>query len=482
MNRLIMLIVVGVLATVVSAAPQRNASRIKRERQATERQIAETSRKIDENSLNVERQLNQLNLVTAEIEEYNRSIIQIQQSVDSIESSIKKMTDSISSIDKSLSQMRDKYATAVRKMQSNKGDLSTLAFVFSAESFSQAYRRLRYLQQFSQWKTRKSEEIKSVQVELEKRRDKLSVMQDSKNHTLIKLNETRRELQKKSTETRTLVVNLEKEGKTLKKLLKRKEKEAQALDEELERLIEEQRIAEENRRKEEERQKKLAEERKRQEEIERQKRIAQEQEQKRKEAQRKEQEAKQKKSGTEKPVDTVAKTTKKKDDSAKQDEQTVSSQEKSVKPAQVVLDESKLTVQFEQSKGKLPLPIKGKYKIVRGFGVNQHPELKYVKTKNSGIDIETQSGADAYAIFPGRVSEIFRQAGYNNIVMVRHGSYITIYTNLSTISVKKGDVVEANQKLGQVYVDTADGNRSLLHFEIRLEKTKLNPQEWLGIK
>lgn len=480
MNRLIMLIVVGVLVTVVSAAPQRNASRIKRDRQATERQIAETSRKIDENSLNVERQLNQLNLVTAEIEEYNRSIIQIQKSVDSIESSIKKMTDSISSIDKSLSQMRDKYATAVRKMQSNKGDLSTLAFVFSAESFSQAYRRLRYLQQFSQWKTRKSEEIKSVQVQLEKQREKLSVMQDSKNHTLIKLNETRRELQRKSTETRTLVVNLEKEGKTLKKLLKRKEKEAQALDEELERLIEEQRIAEENRRKEEERQKKLAEERKRQEEIERQKRIAQEQEQKRKEeAQRKEQEAKQKKTGTEKPVDTATKTTKKKDDFAKQAEQTVVSQEKS---APVVLDESKLTVQFEQSKGKLPLPIKGKYKIVRGFGVNQHPELKYVKTKNSGIDIETQSGADAYAIFPGRVSEIFRQAGYNNIVMVRHGSYITIYTNLSTITVKKGDVVEANQKLGQVYVDTTDGNRSLLHFEIRLEKTKLNPQEWLGIK
>lgn len=475
-----MLIVVGVLVTVVSAAPQRNASRIKRDRQATERQIAETSRKIDENSLNVERQLNQLNLVTAEIEEYNRSIIQIQKSVDSIESSIKKMTDSISSIDKSLSQMRDKYATAVRKMQSNKGDLSTLAFVFSAESFSQAYRRLRYLQQFSQWKTRKSEEIKSVQVELEKQREKLSVMQDSKNHTLIKLNETRRELQRKSTETRTLVVNLEKEGKTLKKLLKRKEKEAQALDEELERLIEEQRIAEENRRKEEERQKKMAEERKRQEEIERQKRIAQEQEQKRKEeAQRKEQEAKQKKTGTEKPVDTATKTTKKKDDFAKQAEQTVVSQEKS---APVVLDESKLTVQFEQSKGKLPLPIKGKYKIVRGFGVNQHPELKYVKTKNSGIDIETQSGADAYAIFPGRVSEIFRQAGYNNIVMVRHGSYITIYTNLSTITVKKGDVVEANQKLGQVYVDTTDGNRSLLHFEIRLEKTKLNPQEWLGIK
>lgn len=480
MNRLIMLIVVGVLVTVVSAAPQRNASRIKRDRQATERQIAETSRKIDENSLNVERQLNQLNLVTAEIEEYNRSIIQIQKSVDSIESSIKKMTDSISSIDKSLSQMRDKYATAVRKMQSNKGDLSTLAFVFSAESFSQAYRRLRYLQQFSQWKTRKSEEIKSVQVELEKQREKLSVMQDSKNHTLIKLNETRRELQRKSTETRTLVVNLEKEGKTLKKLLKRKEKEAQALDEELERLIEKQRIAEENRRKEEERQKKMAEERKRQEEIERQKRIAQEQEQKRKEeAQRKEQEAKQKKTGTEKPVDTAMKTTKKKDDFAKQAEQTVVSQEKS---APVVLDESKLTVQFEQSKGKLPLPIKGKYKIVRGFGVNQHPELKYVKTKNSGIDIETQSGADAYAIFPGRVSEIFRQAGYNNIVMVRHGSYITIYTNLSTITVKKGDVVEANQKLGQVYVDTTDGNRSLLHFEIRLEKTKLNPQEWLGIK
>ena len=113
------------------------------------------------------------------------------------------------------------------------------------------------------------------------------------------------------------------------------------------------------------------------------------------------------------------------------------------------------------------------------FGVNKHPELKYVTTDNGGIDIETQPGAVAHAIYEGKVSAIFRQEGFNTVVMIRHGSYLTIYVNLSEIYVRTGEKVKMNQNIGKIYSDSEDGNRTILHFEIRKEKTKLNPEQWM---
>ncbi|MBR6639625.1 MAG: hypothetical protein IKL35_04600, partial [Muribaculaceae bacterium] len=264
MLRVWSLILIALFTAVsIVAAPQRNAKRIKRDKQATTQQIKETSRKIDENAQKIERQLNQLNFVEAEVKELNESIFKTQKSIDSLDQVIKKMNDSIQVVDKKLSLMREKYASAVRKMRSNKGEISTLSFLFSAESFTQAYRRMRYLQQFSQWRSRKSDEIKGIHSQLEAKKAELILKQEDKSKTLAEQNVARQELEKKQDEAESLVANLKKEGGALKKLLKRKEREAQALDDELERFIaEEQRIAEEKRKAEERR---LAEERKKRE-------------------------------------------------------------------------------------------------------------------------------------------------------------------------------------------------------------------------
>ncbi len=121
----------------------------------------------------------------------------------------------------------------------------------------------------------------------------------------------------------------------------------------------------------------------------------------------------------------------------------------------------------------------GKYKIVRAYGRQQHPELPHVTTENSGIDIEVAPGSTARAIFNGKVSAIFRQPGFNTIVMIRHGSYLTVYANLGDILVKNGEEVKAGQTIGRVYADPDDGNRSILHFELRKEREKLNPTAWV---
>ena len=127
-------------------------------------------------------------------------------------------------------------------------------------------------------------------------------------------------------------------------------------------------------------------------------------------------------------------------------------------------------------------PVSGKYKIVRPFGRHKHPDLPHVVTDNSGIDIEVPPGGNARAVFGGTVSAIFRQPGFNTIVMVRHGSYLTIYANLTDILVKKGDVLKQGQTLGRIYSDPDDDNRSILHFELRKETQKLNPSAWVSSK
>ena len=113
------------------------------------------------------------------------------------------------------------------------------------------------------------------------------------------------------------------------------------------------------------------------------------------------------------------------------------------------------------------------------FGTNVHPDLPKVKVDNLGIDIEAQRGASVRAVFDGVVSSIFRLDGYHNVVIVRHGEYLTVYAGLDALSVRKGDKVRTGQAIGTVFCDADNDSRSLLHFEIRREKQKLDPAEWV---
>lgn len=142
--------------------------------------------------------------------------------------------------------------------------------------------------------------------------------------------------------------------------------------------------------------------------------------------------------------------------------------------------EKRLSTNFADNKGRLPSPVSGRHTIVASFGEQQHQELKYVRTNNNGIDIQTTLGADALAVFNGEVTRIFVVPGYNNSVIVRHGNYLTVYSNLSQVYVKAGDHVSTRQPLGKIFTDTEDGNATILHFQLWKEKTKLNPAGWLA--
>ncbi|HSM46327.1 MAG TPA: peptidoglycan DD-metalloendopeptidase family protein [Draconibacterium sp.] len=134
---------------------------------------------------------------------------------------------------------------------------------------------------------------------------------------------------------------------------------------------------------------------------------------------------------------------------------------------------------FAQNKKRLPWPVE-RGVITEHFGINQHPVLANVQTRNNGISIATEAGAKVRAIFNGEVSRVFGIAGGNTAVIIRHGKYLTVYSNLREVTVKMGDKVTTKQTIGTVFTDAEDGNKSILKFQIWLENQKLNPEDWIG--
>lgn len=128
---------------------------------------------------------------------------------------------------------------------------------------------------------------------------------------------------------------------------------------------------------------------------------------------------------------------------------------------------------FESNRGRLPMPITGSYRIVSHFGQYNVEGLKGVKLDNKGINILGKSGCMARSIYDGEVSAVFGFGG-TMVVMVRHGAYISVYCNLKSVSVQKGQKVSTRQALGTVGAD------NILQFQLRKERAKLNPETWLA--
>ena len=448
--------------------------KVKREQSDVRRKVKETSGQLDDNRRRAAQSLRELNAIDADIDRKSLEISRIENNVAACDAKIALITDSMKASEARLSTLRSNYAAAVRKMQRNLSSADRLSFILSSSSLHEAWRRMRYLKQFSKWRDRQAEQIHEEIIAMDRRKrdvEKLRGEQVVRNRAL---QNARTGLEQQRSRQNEAVAQLKREEKHLNGVLEEQNRRAEALDRELDRLIrlEEARVAEEQRK---ERERKLAEERRRAEELEKQRAA----EAAKKTAEKKADDAKHKKKSTKTSTD------KKKKDTSPQPvpKPNVATPKPVAKPANPVKSKSDdyaaLTGSFESNKGKLPYPIGGSCRVVRAFGKQRHPELRHVMTDNGGIDLEAPHGAVARAVFAGKVSAVFSQPGYGMVVMVRHGHYLTIYVGLESLTVATGTEVKAGQALGIVADDADGGGRALLHFEIRHEKTKLNPMDWL---
>ena len=445
-----MLLTVSALSVDVCAAKkkQRTINSVKREQQAAQKSIKETTRKLDVNTKQTEQNLRKLNELEGELQVKNEEIGRIRSSLQSIDMHIRSVADSASLLEQQLQNLKSEYARALRKLQGSYRDSNLMSFLFSSGSFSEAAARYRYLREFAGWRKRKQAEIaRATQLVAERRRE-LGKLQSDRRTSLSTLAGAESELRVKRDETDRVVTRLKQEGSALQSVIASNQQKLKKLDSELDRMI----VAE----------------------------------QKRQEALRKA-EAKRKEEAKRKAEEQKKAKERKRSQSQKGTSATKSSGNTKTTPAPARHTEESglaaadraLSGSFESNKGRLLFPVRGRYTVVRAFGRQTHPDLPNVVTDNSGIDIAAAAGSKARCIFEGTVSGVFSQDGYNKVVMIRHGNYISSYANLSAINVKTGDKVKANQDIGTISPDPQSGNRPVLHFEIRRERTKLNPLQWV---
>lgn len=444
-------------AKKTSAAKKQNSARsssdVKKDQTRTTKEIKQTQTEITRNNRQTELKLTELSKINGEISAQRQKIDDVNAQIDLTSAVIDSLETAIADGEDKVARLKRQYAVSLRDQRRQRKKINSLNFIFSAESFSDAMRRLNYLKQFDNWQTAKARDVRNEIKVQQERAQQLNAQRESLENSRADLRVAHTVLDNKRRQADNLVTELRKEGASLKKALTDKQQRLQQLNNELERVIaREQREAEERRKRE-------AEERRKREAEERRKREAEEQ---------------RKKAGSTDSKTPAAKTTPA-ENAAPAPAKTVPTGGYS---AEAEADR-RLTGSFAANKGKLLFPVAGRYTIVLPFGTNPHPDIPNVKINNSGIDIEVAPGTTARAVFDGEVSSVFRMAGYSTVVMIRHGEYLSVYAGLTSLKVAKGTKVKAGQVLGTVFSDPEDNNRTILHFELRKERTKLNPSQWV---
>lgn len=396
-------------------------------RGALQKQIAESESLLQTTTKNVGSQLKGLAALTGQIEERKRYILAINSDMDAIDRELVSLERQLNQLQKELKDKKTKYATSVNYLYRNHTIQDKLLFIFSAQTLEQTYRRLRYVREYASYQRMQGEEIQKKQKQINDKRAELTEARKTKENLLKERENEKTTLERQEKEQKALVDSLRKKQRSLQSEINKKRKEANQLNARIDRLIAE--------------------------EIEKARKRAEEEA-------RREAAARKKAEKTESP----------------------SAAKPKAKPLEAYTmnkADRELSGSFASNRGKLPVPVTGPYIITSHYGEYTVPGLRGVKLDNKGIDIQAKPGAQARAVFNGKVAAVFQLNGLFNI-LVRHGAYISVYCNLSTASVKADDTVKTGQTLGTIFSDGADGGRTVLHFQLRREKEKLNPEPWLN--
>ena len=429
---------------------------LQNQRQKIQQNIREQERRLRSNERDVKQRLQNLMMLNTEIANKRKTIDTISRDIHQLEGNIVQLNQELDTLQKQLDDRKQKYIKSMRYMHRNRSIQSQLTFIFSAKNFSQMYRRLRFVREYASFQKAQGEEVKSKQRQVTAKREELTATKKKKDALLYRGVQERRQLEGQQVEQQGMVNSLKKQQKTIQSIIDNQRKKDAALNAEIDRLIAIE-VAKAKARAEAEARRKAEEARRREAE----------------EARRREQELARKTESKAESKDekSVTKAERRKAERRKTESAEVKKPREEVYT--ISSEDRRLSSNFESNRGRLPMPITGPYRIVSHFGQYNVEGLHNVRLDNKGINIKGQSGAQARSIFDGEVCYVFTLGGSMG-VMVRHGSYISIYCNLSSVSVSRGQHVSTRQVLGTV------GAEHILQFQLRKEINKLNPEVWLG--
>jgi septal ring factor EnvC (AmiA/AmiB activator) len=363
----------------------------------------------------------------------------------------------INKLKKELVILKEDYAKMIVKSYKSRSEESRAMFLLSSENFQQAYKRLQYMKQYTSFRKIQGEEIKDKSKELVVYNQKLDVQKSAKQKLIDEKEKERLSLEQEKKEQEKLVNAIKKDKNKIANDIKKKQQESRAIDKQIDRLIR-QAIAEANR--------KAAAERAKQKAAA----TAAAKEKKAAAAAAAKELASANKTG--KTIKTVVKPVVE-EEPAEEAKKPISSTKIDLTPeAKIVADN------FRANKGRLPYPVE-RGSITLGYGNQPHPVYKSLMVHNSGVEITTDQGANARAVFDGVVTSVFNLTKVTKAVMIQHGDYFTVYQNLSSVNVSTGDKVSRKQALGRIRSNGETG-KTVLKFLIYQNTSYINPTGWLS--
>ena len=468
---------------------------LKTEQQRVRKQIEEQQRKLKANERDVKKRLQNLLIINNEIADKRKSIDTIRHDINRLDGNIHTLEVQMVTLNKELEERKQRFIKSMKYMHRNRNLQSRLMFVFSARNLSQMYRRLRFVREYAAYQQNQAEAVKSMKDQVTEAHCELTDTKRQKSDLLVRGERERRSLEGKQEEQQKMVSSLQKQQKTIQGIIEKQKKRDAELNAQIDRLIA-QEIARAKARAEAEARRKAAEaEAKRKaEELARKQAAAEaarkENERRIAEAKAREEKAKaearaaarknaEEKAAAERAAAEAERARlaaeRKAAADAKAHEKEVAEARKSETEVYTVSSEDRrLSGNFESNRGRLPMPIAGGYRIVNHFGTNHVTDVKgHVTLDKKGIDIKGQPGAAVRCVFDGEVSAVFSYAG-TTVVIVRHGSYLSVYCDLASVNVSRGQKVSTRQTLGRV------GAEGLMQFQLRKGSAKLNPEGWFA--
>ena len=460
----LLLLLLGGLALTHKATAQGRKSkalqRLEQERKQLLRSIEASDKKLQQLRRDTRSEEQTLRTVQAQVAQRRQVVAVLGSEVSGLQARLDTLSGHISHLHRRESALLLRYRAALIQLQQIDTHVDPLLFVLSSKNPTEARERQRFLSRYTTAVRQASEALRSTRTEIEATKAEVGRTHSEKEQLLSLREAEKKKLETEEQQHSAQVKTLQGKQQLLAQDLSKQQRKVEDLDRKIQAQVEAEILAAQRR---------AAKQQRRREEA-----LRRREEARRRQAQRTE--------AT--PPPTTRSTRDKRTPPPPPPlppAEDAPEERRAATPGGYAMDanERALASSFEQNKGRLPAPIRGSYSILRTFGVHQHSEHSRVQVNSSGVDFGLNGDSRAYAVFSGVVSRVFLIPGYGTAVILRHGNYLTVYANLSSVAVATGARVATGQSLGSVGASPDGSAGRLLHFQLWHERTKLNPLAWI---
>lgn len=427
--------------------PGKEKKALENQRETLKKEIANTRQQLNTNKQQTVKGEHTASFLENQLESRLEYIHTQEKVMDTLQSRVDHLEQEVQELDSQVTLRKEKYIRGLRAARQSEVTRNPVLFIFSAESFPRMVRRMRYAREQASLQKNLGLQLMEKQNKARNKQDQLLAAKQQLSEVVQQVIAERRQLASRHSVVKAGVAQLRRQQKEIEQQMQQQQQKLAALNKQIDEIVAYE----------------MEQARLRAESEARRKREAKTAAQ-----HTQDQTAKQGKSTAKAGTTAKAGATAKSGTSSK-------SAASGRSGSWLTAEDRQLNGNLEQNKGRLPVPITGQYRVVRPFGLNQ--VAKGVMLDNKGVNYMGQNGARARAIFDGVVSAVFQLGDLKN-VLIRHGSYISVYCNLSSTIVTRGQKVRACDLIGTVAQDEQGDH--VLHFQLRKETVKLNPERWIG--